>query len=167
MYKYFCVVKQKVAIWQKEEHKKQRDWMKMKKRKNTRSDSLSVVCRHIFDISSAKGETRKQLNQTSLWTVFFSLVLFRRTQRKRIVFVYHWKWCKKDANAMQRKSSRLLLFVRKKNLKITELRMQRCNTDSNTCADYITQLMLLSCLLKQSLIELCSEITWKSSVFFF
>lgn len=46
------------------------EW-KWRKEKTHEATHCLSFCRHIFDISSAKGETRKQLNQTSLWTVFF------------------------------------------------------------------------------------------------
>lgn len=126
------------------------------KKKSTRnkkigwSDSLSVICRHILmPLRSQRAETRKQLNQTSLWTYFFYIFLCSAKTKpmKTIVFVYfYWMFHSKKerkCNAVLRKQLAFVAYIENEEGKTRTLNpsMQRDATPKITkylCRLYYT-----------------------------
>lgn len=126
------------------------------KKKSTRnkkigwSDSLSVVCRHILmPLRSQRAETRKQLNQTSLWTYFSYIFLCSAKTKpmKTIVFVYfYWMFHSKKerkCNAVLRKQLAFVAYIENEEGKTRTLNpsMQRDATPKITkylCRLYYT-----------------------------
>lgn len=154
------------------------------KKKSTRnkkigwSDSLSVVCRHILmPLRSQRAETRKQLNQTSLWTYFFYIFLCSAKTKpmKTIVFVYfYWMFHSKKerkCNAVLRKQLAFVAYIENEEGKTRTLNpsMQRDATPKITkylCRLYYTIYALIMSAQPISNWIVCVW-KWLERVFFF